>query len=72
MNSESAILLRFSLAESDAPCNTTPKEFTNEAQGREQSERTLGGRHGICANPNGVLQAASKDPMGWPFDVVRT
>jgi len=62
MNSESAILLGFSVAEFDAPRNATPKEFTNEAQGREQSERTLGMRRLAGANPNGVLQAASKRP----------
>src|SRR3954447_1230473 len=62
MNSEIAILLGFSVAEFDAPRNATPKEFTNEAQGREQSERTLGMRRLAGANPNGVLKAASKHP----------
>src|SRR4051794_29471225 len=59
---------RFFLAASERPKHatrsrtTTPKEFTNKAQGREQSERTLGVGHGKGANPNGVLQATSLGP----------
>src|SRR5262245_44028208 len=47
-----------------ALCKRTPKELTNKAQGREPSERTLGGQHVFCANPNGVLQTTSMRSLG--------
>ena len=48
----------------------TAKPLHNKAQGRDQRERTLGGRAERRGNPNGVAQAGSARGLLWnPFRV---